>query len=79
MPDAPDAEIQLRDIFDKYPTHVERYRVASRAFSIRPGAMQDTVFRLWFDERHAEYEKEQRKKGSSGVAKNKPAEGVKAK
>jgi hypothetical protein len=61
MPDAPDAEIQLRDIFEKYPTLVERYRAASRAFAIKPGSMQETVFRLWFDERHAEYEKEQRK------------------
>lgn len=61
MQDAPDAEIQLRDIFEKYPTHVERYRAASRAFAIKPRSMQETVFRLWFDERHAEYEREQRK------------------
>jgi hypothetical protein len=61
MPDAPDAEIQLRDIFEKYPTHVERYRAASRAFAIKPGSMQETMFRLWLDERLAEYEKERRK------------------
>ncbi|SPP97033.1 protein of unknown function [Bradyrhizobium vignae] len=54
-----EAENKLKGIFEKYPTRQERYQAASNAFAIRAGSMQDAVFRLWFDERHKEFERNQ--------------------
>jgi hypothetical protein len=62
MADSPDPELQLKLIFETYPTRVERYQAASRMFDVKPGSLQDSVFRLWFDERHADYEREQASK-----------------
>lgn len=53
-----DVERTLREIFGKGPNdRADQYRRALNAFAIKHGSMEETMFRLWFDEQRRLYDK----------------------
>ncbi|KGT79397.1 hypothetical protein MA20_13400 [Bradyrhizobium japonicum] len=58
MPEETDAELRLKQILKANPDRLSRYRAASVAFAIVPGSNEAIVFQLWFNARHAEFERD---------------------
>lgn len=55
------AERRLREIFNAFPDDdPEQYRAARASFAIKPGSMNEIVFRLWFNEQRRLYRRRQK-------------------
>lgn len=53
-----DAERRLWEVFDEYPDDDPvQYRAARALFAVKPGSMNEIVFRLWFNEQRRHYRK----------------------
>lgn len=54
----PTSSVRCGKSFGKGPNdRADQYRRALNAFAIKHGSMEETVFRLWFDEQRRLYDK----------------------